>query len=122
VITFSSGVQPFLVSGGGSTRPQQFRASVPVRDPNSGNTVGQLFFTLDQGMAVSGGYQKEGIMLPAGMSLVSGESVTGVQTATLPQGGMNRLPALLLMNRGVAHGLNAVCSGQVTSQRVLADA
>ncbi|MCK8332605.1 F4 family fimbrial subunit [Erwinia amylovora] len=122
VITFSSGGQPFLVAGGGSTRPQQFRASVPVRDPDTGNTVGQLFFTLDQGMAVSGGYQKESIMLPAGMSLVSGESVTAVQTATLPQGVMNRLPALLLMNSGFAHGMNVVSSGQVISQSVLADA
>ncbi|AUX74126.1 K88 minor fimbrial subunit FaeH [Erwinia pyrifoliae] len=121
LITFSSGGQPLLIVKGDSTRSQRFRAAVPVRDPDSDNTVGQLSFNLDQALAVSTGYQEEGVMLPAGMSLVSGESVTAVQTATLPQGVMSRLPALLLMNSGFSHGMSTASNGQVVSQSVLAD-
>ncbi|CAO95211.1 F4 family fimbrial subunit [Erwinia tasmaniensis] len=120
-ITFSSGGASLAIVEGNSTTSQRFRAAVPVHDPDSGKPVGQLFFTLNQGMAVSTGYQEEGVMLPAGMSLVSGESVTAVQAETLPQGIINRLLSLLLMNGGFGHGMNAVSRGQVISQSVLAD-
>lgn len=86
VISFSSAGQPFMVTAGDSVHAQHFRASVPVRDPRSGHDIGQLFFTLDQGMAVSAGRQEEGALLPAGMSLVNGQSVTKAFPSALPQG------------------------------------
>lgn len=121
IITFSSNGQPFTVIGSSSTTAQRFRASVPVRDPESGNVAGQLSFTLNQGMAVSAGRQEDGSSVPAGMSLVSGQSVTEVQPGSLPQGLKNRLSALLLMNQNFGSGMSAAGNGQVISQEVLAD-
>ncbi|EGZ6924131.1 F4 (K88) fimbria minor subunit FaeH [Escherichia coli] len=120
-ITFSSNGQPFTVTEGSGTSAQHFRTSVPVRDPNTGNVLGQLSFTLSQGMAVSAGRQEDGASVPAGMSLVSGQSVTDVQPGSLPQGLKARLSSLLLMNQNFGNGMNAVDNGQVISQRVLAD-
>ncbi|EDA0293037.1 F4 (K88) fimbria minor subunit FaeH [Salmonella enterica] len=119
-ITFSSNGQPLTVTEGGEAA-QHFRASVPVRDPDTGNVSGQLFFTLNQGMAVSAGRQENGASVPAGMSLVSGQSVTDVQPGSLPQGLKNRLSALLLMNHNAGNGMSAVDNGKVISQGVLAD-
>ena len=48
-ITFSSNGQPFTVTEEKGTSAQRFRASVPVRDPETGNVSGQLSFTLNQG-------------------------------------------------------------------------
>jgi len=121
LITFSSNGQPFSIKGGIGTTAQRFRASVPVRDPETGNVSGQLSFTLNQGMAVSAGRQEYGASVPAGMSLVSGQSVTDVQSGTLPQGLKARLSSLLLMNQNFGNGMNAVDNGQVISQGVLAD-
>ncbi len=120
-ITFSSNGRPFAVKEGCDTSVQRFRASVPVRDPETGNVSGQLSFTLNQGMAVSTGKQEEGASTPSGMSLVSGQSVTDVQSGSLPQGLKNRLSALLLMNKGFGNGMSAVDNGQVITQGVLAD-
>ncbi|EAN3408748.1 F4 (K88) fimbria minor subunit FaeH [Salmonella enterica] len=120
-ITFSSNGQPFTVTEGSGTSAQHFRASVPVRDPERGNVTGQLFFTLNQGMAVSAGAQREGASIPAGMSLVSGQSVTKVQSVSLPQRLKTRLTSLLLMNQGFGNGMRAADNGQVISQGVLAD-
>ncbi len=120
-ITFSSNGQPFSISEGSGTTAQRFRASIPVRDPETGNVSGQLSFTLNQGMAVSAGRQEDGASVPAGMSLVSGQSVTDVQSGTLPQGLKARLSSLLLMNQNFGNGMNAVDNGQVISQGVLAD-
>ena len=120
-ITFSSNGEPFTVAEGNGTSAQHFRASVPVRDPDTGNVSGQLSFTLNQGMAVSTGKQEDGVSVPAGMSLVSGQSVTDVQPGSLPQGLKSRLSALLLMNKGFGNGMSAVDNGQVISQGVLAD-
>lgn len=44
--------------------------------------AGQLSFTLDQGMAVSAGHQEDGAVLPAGMSLVNGQSVRMLHAAS----------------------------------------
>ncbi|GDA14481.1 TPA: F4 (K88) fimbria minor subunit FaeH [Escherichia coli] len=120
-ISFSSNGQTFSISEGAGTTAQRFRATVPVRDPETGNVSGQLSFTLNQGMAVSAGRQEDGVSVPAGMSLVSGQSVTDVQPGSLPQGLKNRLSALLLMNQNFGNGMNAVDNGQVISQGVLAD-
>lgn len=120
-ITFSSNGQPFAVKEGSGTTAQRFRASVPVRDPETGNVSGQLSFTLNQGMTVSAGAQEEGATVPAGMSLVGGQSVTEVQSETLPQGLKARLSSLLLMNQNFGNGMSAADNGQVISQGVLAD-
>lgn len=121
VITFSSNGQPFSVTGGDSTTAQHFRASVPVRNPENGNVVGQLAFTLDQGMVVSADIQKDGATLPTGMSLVNGQSVSNVQAATLPPWLKGRLSSLLLLNRGFGSGMSTLDNGLVISQGVLAD-
>ncbi|EGK6377705.1 F4 (K88) fimbria minor subunit FaeH [Salmonella enterica] len=120
-ITFSSNGQSFTVTEGSGTSAQRFRASVPVRDPETGNVSGQLSFTLNQGMAVTVGRQNDGASVPAGMSLVSGQSVTEVQSGSLPQGLKTRLSSLLLMNQNFGSGMSAVDNGQVISQGVLAD-
>lgn len=120
-ITFSSNGQPFTVTEGNSTSAQHFRASVPVRNPESGHVAGRLSFTLNQGMAVSAGIQEDGATLPAGMSLVNGQSVAEVRPETLPQGLKARLSSLLLMNRNFGNGMSTVNNGQVISQGVLAD-
>ena len=120
-ITFSSNGQPFTVTEGNGTSAQHFRASVPVRDPETGNVSGQLSFTLNQGMAVSAGAQEEGATVLAGMSLVGGQSVTDVQSGTLPQWLKTRLSTLLLMNQGFGNGMSAADNGQVISQGILAD-
>ncbi|ECM5970049.1 F4 (K88) fimbria minor subunit FaeH [Salmonella enterica subsp. enterica serovar Enteritidis] len=120
-ITFSSNGQPLTIPEGSGTTAQRFRASVPVRDPETGNVSGQLSFTLNQGMVVSAGRQEDGASVPVGMSLVSGQSVTDVQSGTLPQGLKARLSSLLLMNQNFGNGMNAVDNGQVISQGVLAD-
>lgn len=120
-ITFSSNGQPFTVTEGSGVSAQHFRASVPVRDPETGNVTGLLSFTLNQGMAVSTGRQEGGASVPAGMSLVSGQSVTDVQSGSLPQALKARLSSLLLMNQNFGNGMNAVDNGQVISQGILAD-
>lgn len=120
-ITFSCNGQPFTVAEGNSTSAQHFRAFVPVRDPDTGNVSGQLSFTLNQGIAVSVGRQEDGVSVPAGMSLVSGQSVTDVQSGTLPQGLKTRLSSLLLMNHNFGNGMSVVDNGQVISQGILAD-
>ncbi|EMD02015.1 fimbrial protein [Escherichia coli O08] len=120
-ITFSSNGQSFAVKDGRGTTSQRFRATVPVRDPETGNVLGQLSFTLNQGMAVSAGRQDDGASVPAGMSLVSGQSVTDVQSGALPKGLKARLSSLLLMNQNFGNGMNAVDNGQVISQGILAD-
>ncbi|WP_407905277.1 fimbrial protein [Escherichia coli] len=120
-VSFSSNGQPFTVTDGNSTTAQHFRASVPVSNPENGQVTGQLYFTLNQGMAVSTGVQGGGVSVPAGMSLVSGQSVTNVQSGSLPQELKNRLSSLLLMNQNFGTGMSAVDNGQVISQSVLSD-
>nr|WEX97931.1 hypothetical protein [Escherichia coli] len=121
-ITLSSNDgQPLTIIKGSGTTAQRFRAAVPVRDPESGNIVGQFFFTLNQGMAVSSGRQKNGAFVPPGMSLVRGQSVTEVQSGSLPLRVKTRLSSLLLMNRNFRDGMSVVDNGQVISQEVLAD-
>ncbi|ELH6301890.1 fimbrial protein [Escherichia coli] len=121
LITFSSNGQPFTVMEGNGTSAQRFRASVPVRDPESGNILGQLAFTLNQGMVVSIGKQEDESSFPTGMSLISGQSVTDVQSATLPQRVKARLSSLLLLNKNFGNGMSGVDNGQVISQSVLSD-
>ncbi|HAN6040409.1 TPA: F4 (K88) fimbria minor subunit FaeH, partial [Escherichia coli] len=53
--------------------------------------------------------------------LVGGQSVTDVQSGTLPQGLKARLSSLLLMNQNFGNGMSAADNGQVISQGILAD-
>ncbi len=66
-------------------------------------------------MAVSAGVQEEGATVPAGMSLVGGQSVTDVQSGTLPQWLKPAFPHYL-MNQGFGNGMSAADNGQVISQ------
>ncbi|WP_252515690.1 fimbrial protein [Escherichia coli] len=120
-VTFSSNGQPFNVTEGNSSTAQHFRVSVPVSNPENGQVTGQLYFTLNQGMAISVGAQDGGISVPTGMSLVSGQSVTNVQSGSLPQELKNRLSSLLLMNQKFGSGMSVVDNGQVISQGILSD-
>lgn len=120
LMAFSSNGQPLTINKGVSTA-QQFRASVPVRNSDSGDVTGQLSFTLTQGMAVSVGEQEEIHSIPTGMSLVSGQSVTNVESTTLPRELKNRLSTLLLMNQGGGGYISSVDNGQVINQAALTD-
>ncbi|HAH3005956.1 TPA: fimbrial protein [Escherichia coli] len=120
-VSFSSNSQPFTVTDGNSTTAQHFRASVPVSNPENGQVTGQLYFTLNQGIAVSTGVQDDGVSVPVGMSLLSGQSVTNVRSDSLPQELKNRLSSLLLMNQKFGGEMSAVDNGQVISQGVLSD-
>ncbi|EFJ8421405.1 fimbrial protein [Escherichia coli] len=120
-ISFSSNGQSFTVTEGNSATAQHFRASVPVSNPENGQVTGQLYFTLNQGMAVSAGVQDDGALVPAGMSLVSGQSVTNVHSDNLPRELKSRLSSLLLMNQKFGGGMSTVDNGQVISQGVLSD-
>lgn len=120
-ISFSSGGQVFSLNEGASTTAQLFRATVPVHSPENNSTVGQLAFTLEQGMGVASGYQEEGATLPSGMSLITGESVSNVQADRLSPGLRSRLSNLLLMNNGFGQGMSATGNGLVISQGVLAE-
>ncbi|EGT5658729.1 fimbrial protein [Citrobacter braakii] len=120
-ITFSSNGQPFSVTEGSTTTAQHFRANVTVYNPENREAVGQLFFTLNQAIAVSTGVQEDGMNLPVGMSLVNGQSVADVQTSTLLPALKTRLPSLLLINRGFGNGMSVADNGQVISQGILAD-
>ncbi|EMD8585454.1 TPA: fimbrial protein [Escherichia coli] len=120
-ILFSSNGIPFETIEGGDTSSQKFRASVPVYNSDNGNVSGKLYFTLEQAMGVSVAHQNEGITLPAGMSLVSGESVSNVLPAQLSSEAKSRLSSLLLMNLGFGNGMSAASNNQVINQSVLSD-
>ncbi|MGS0206210.1 fimbrial protein [Escherichia coli] len=120
-VTFSSNDQPLTVTEGNSTTAQHFRAFVPVSNPENGQVTGRLYFSLNQGMAVSTGVQEDGLYIPAGMSLVTGQSVTNVQSDSLPRELKSRLSSLLLMNQRFGGGMSVVDNGQVISQGVLSD-
>lgn len=120
-ITFSSSGEGFALSEGSSTTAQLFRATVPVHSPQSHHPVGQLAFTLEQGMGVASGMQEEGASLPGGMSLISGESVSNVQADRLSPGLQSRLSNLLMMNNGFGQSMSATGNGLVIGQGVLGE-
>ncbi|EBN6656810.1 fimbrial protein [Salmonella enterica] len=118
-ISFSSNGAPLTLTQGGSLTDQRFRASVPVTDPENGQAVGALSFTLEQGLGISLGAQQDGGPQVNGMSLAGGDSVTQPQPQTLSRGLMARLSGLILMNRGSGSGMSAVSNGQTQNQSVL---
>lgn len=125
VISFLSDGAPLSVSTG-QTQDTHFRASVPVHNADTGETAGQLTFTLEQGMALA-----QGTHLPAegegvdrhlglsGMALVAGD---GGQNGEVPTSLMNRLATLMAMNGGSeAAGIPLTWKGEHVSRQVLAD-
>ncbi|HDI3035292.1 fimbrial protein [Cronobacter turicensis] len=120
-ISFSSSGHPFTITEGGTSRSQNFRATVPVKDPENGKEVGQLAFSVNQALAVSVGDQNGEVILPTGMSFVSGESISKVQPGKLPREVVSRLSTLLLMNNNFGKGMSALSNGIVINQDVLAN-
>ncbi|HDI4957917.1 TPA: fimbrial protein [Salmonella enterica] len=121
-VTFSSQGQPFFLPAGENTTRGRFQAAVPVTDPETGNPVGQLSFTVEQGLAASfrpapgtGSYAG----VPPGMALLTGGVVTQLPAGGLSQGVMNRLSALLLMTPGWGNGMSAAFNGQTLPQSLL---
>ncbi|MBP3996451.1 fimbrial protein [Pseudomonas koreensis] len=127
LISFSSEGTPLApVAEGGSTQGPRLRTSVPVRNAHTGELVGQLSFTLEQGMVLAQGKalspleggtdRKLGL---SGMALVSSE---GGQTGDVPPSLMSRLAVLMGMNNGVeTAGIPLVWQGEHVSRQVLAD-
>lgn len=58
LVSFSSQGQSFLLPDGGNTTQGCFKASVPVTNPETGKSVGQLTFMVEQGLAATFGGQQ----------------------------------------------------------------
>lgn len=119
LITFSSNGQPFSVLNGRNSTAQHFRASVPVRDPSTGNIVGKLLFTLNQGLAISMAKQNSSVAFASGMSLLTGQTVNDVKPAELPGYLKSRLSSLLAMNKGFGNEMSVKENGKVLEQNIL---
>lgn len=120
LVQFSSQGQPFMLPEGGSLTDGRFRAAVPVINPQNGGTVGQLNFTLIQGIGVSFGQQDEQESpMPFGMSLLRGGAVSSFQEDLGFSSLTARLSALLQMIPDFGPGMSAVSNGQVISGHVL---
>lgn len=126
VISFMSDGAPLqMAAGGGSSQDARLRASVPVHNADTGESIGQLSFTLEQGMVLA-----QGKTLPApgsqdrslglsGMALVSGD---GGQSGEIMPSLMSRLSVLIGMNNGSEHaGIPLVWKGEFVPRQVLAD-
>ena len=127
LINFSSeGTQLTPVAGAGSSQSNRMRTSVPVRNAQTGELVGQLSFTLEQGLVLAQGNalpileggtdRKLGL---SGMALVSGD---GGQTDAVPTSLMSRLAVLMGMNNGVETAqVPLTWQGEHVARQVLAD-
>ncbi|MDI2145875.1 fimbrial protein [Pseudomonas sp. ITA] len=127
VISFSSEGAPLTpAAGGGSAQDTRWRASVPVRNAQTGEFAGQLSFTLEQGMVLA-----QGNTLPSldggtdrklglsGMALVAGD---GGQSGEVPTALMSRLAVLMGMNNGVeTASVPLKWQGERIDRQVLAD-
>ncbi|MDM2845519.1 fimbrial protein [Citrobacter sp. Cpo090] len=120
-VTYSSGAQSLISLDGDNTTRQRFRASIPVRDPENNKNVGNLEFTIEQGMAIAVGVQEEDVPFSPGMFLVSGESLSDVNPDKLSPELMNRLSNLLMMNKKLGIGISATSNKKVISQGMLSD-
>lgn len=116
-ITYSSGAQ----SLGDNTTRQRFRASIPVRNAENNENVGNMEFTIEQGMGIAVGLQEENVPFSPGMYLVSGESLSDVNPDTLSPELMNRLSNLLIMNKKFGNGMSAASNRKIISQGMLSD-
>lgn len=122
LVSFSSQGQSFLLPDGGNTTQGRFKAAVPVTDPETGKSVGQLSFMVEQGLAATFGGQQSSSGesgISPGMALLVGDVVTHLPTGGLSQGVMNHLSSLLQMTPGWGNGMSAVFNGQVLPQGFL---
>jgi len=120
-ITYTSGARTISSIDGGNTTRQQFRTSVPVHNPENNEIIGNLKFTIEQGMAVTVGIQDEDVSFRDGMYLVSGDTLSEVNPEKLSPGLMNRLSNLIMMNRKFGKGMSATSNKLVTTQGTLSD-
>lgn len=125
LVNFSSLGQPFLLPDGGNTTQGRFKAAVPVTDAETGKSVGQLTFMVEQGLAatfgdqsVSHGSSAVGSISP-GMVLLVGDAVNHLPAGGLSQGMISRLSSLLRMTPGWERGMSATFNGQVMPQELL---
>ncbi|EJG6851221.1 fimbrial protein [Salmonella enterica] len=122
-VTFSSRGQPLRMLEGGNTRQGRFRAAVPVTDPASAKIVGQLAFTVNQGLAAAFGNQEQTtatLGITPGMVLLTGGAVMHLPSDGLSKTVMSRLSSLLVMTPRWKEDMNAVSNGQTLPQHVLA--
>ena len=120
-ISYSTGEGELKVYEGSDTTNQRFRAGVPVYNPGTGKAVGELIFTVEQGMAVTIGHQFNNTRALYGKYFVSGDSVSIVQPEKLPAGLVSRLSNLLLMNKGFGNEMVSILTSKVIPQGVLTD-
>lgn len=123
LITFSAQGQSFSLPDGGDTTRGRFRATVPVTNPETGKAVGQLEFTVEQGLAATLGVQdapNAEVGITPGMALLTGGAVTQLPSDGLSSSLINRLSTLLLMTPGCGEGMSAVYQGRTWPQAVLA--
>lgn len=126
VISFMSDGAPLqMVAGEGGSQDTQFRAQVTVHNADTGEPAGQLSFTLEQGLVLTQGKnQLTADTAPrnlglSGLALVTGD---GGMRGDVPTSLMNRLVALVRMNRGSeAAGIPISWSGERVPLQVLSD-
>ncbi|MDQ1886571.1 fimbrial protein [Aeromonas salmonicida] len=116
-ITFSSGDTPLTVMQGAGNMDQRFSTSIPVRHPDSGETIGSLQFTVEQALGVALAGSPEG-RVP--LTLVRGSTVASPYPHALSTELGQRLRTLLAMNTGMQHGVGEM-SGQAVEQWLLQD-
>lgn len=121
-ISFAGNGATLSLIDGDSLTDQKIRVSVPVIDLESGQEVGMLNFTLEQGIGISLGNQYEGGPVSSGIFLAGGESVTQARVERLSSGLMSRLSSLILMNQNLQGGMSAASNGKVLHQSVLSAA
>lgn len=125
LVYFSSQGQPILLPNGGNTTQGRFKAAVPVTDAETGKSVGQLTFMVEQGLAATFGGQLASngggavSSISPGMVLLVGDAVNHLPTGGLSQGVMSRLSALLRMTPGWESEMSATFNGQVMPQELL---
>ena len=120
-ISYTTGEKALHLYEGTNTTSQRFRTGVPVYNPDTGQSVGELLFTVEQGMAVGLGHQTDNPGPGQGMYLVSGESVSNVQPDKLSAGLINRLSTLLFMNKGFNNRIGTTGNVKQISQSILSD-
>ncbi|MEB0968013.1 fimbrial protein [Citrobacter braakii] len=120
-ISYTTGEKPLQLYEGTNTASQRFRTGVPVYNPETGQPVGELLFTVEQGMAVALGHQTDSARAGQGMFLVSGGSVNNVQPDKISAGLINRLSALLFMNKGFNNRVGTNGNIKSLPQNILSD-
>lgn len=119
-IQFSSQGQPFKLPEGGRTTDNRFHSAVPAINPQNGDIIGQLKFTVEQGMVASFGHQDDpGIVLPAGMSILGGNTVSVAGSPVMSPFLSGRLSTLLQMVQGFSGEMSSASNNQIIPQNIL---